>query len=76
MMKNGKLITEWLDYCERMMALIHTPTVAAQEEVHEWITSGRDIELWQALLNDGWTIAELDDAYARRTGFRMQRPVV
>jgi hypothetical protein len=63
-MKNGKLVTAYLDDCEELNALYKV-------DFEAWIArmegSSHD-DLWFACLADGWTVAELDAAYARRFG--------
>ena len=66
--KNGKLVSAYLDYCEETSRLVASRTVENVEAANERILSDRSGELWQACLDDGWTVEELNDAYRRRFG--------
>lgn len=60
-MKNGKLVTEYLDHCATKPNPI--------DDFEAWVIHG-DIndDLWASLLNDGWAVAELDAMYDKRFG--------
>jgi hypothetical protein len=68
-MKNGKLVTAYLDECEHLNAL-------KERDQEAWLqrhTEGPHDELWRACLADGWTVAELDKAFERRFGRVVRR---
>lgn len=70
MKKNGKLVTEYLDYYAETVRLVQSSTPESLEAANERLQSGRSEALWQACLDDGWTVKELNDAYVRRFGDR------
>jgi hypothetical protein len=69
-MKDPTLVTTYLDHCAEMQSL------KARDE-NAWLDAiefdPRIGESWQAALNDGWTVEEMDDAYERRFGRRPRR---
>ena len=70
-MKNSQLLTEWLDLCEETNRLMIAArdNVEALKRYDEHIRSSERADyLWGALQADGWSVAELDAAYARRFG--------
>lgn len=69
-MKNSQLVTAYLNYCAETSRLVTSHTAEAQEAASERILSGQSDALWQACLDDGWTVAELNAAYVRRFGER------
>lgn len=75
-MKNSQLVTAWLDQSEETYNL-HLQLLAnplAPGLFDQWEASlDTGSELWQACLNDGWTVAELDRVYERRTGRKVNR---
>lgn len=72
-MKNGKLVTEYLDACEEKLTLLRGRTLESAQQYLEVAQSGRTEALWNACLADGWTMAELDAAYGRRFGVTVDR---
>ena len=65
-MKNGTLITAYLDYCEENLKRQRSKDV---EDIRSLIDEGRIEEagrLSQLCLDDGWTLDELYTAYGRR----------
>lgn len=72
-MKNGKLVTTYLDYHAETIRLMRDGTVEGAEEACERVASGRESDLWQACLGDGWTVAEIDAAFERRFNVRVRR---
>lgn len=71
-MKNGKLLTTYLDYCEwrnqEWEKAKHD--LAAVRAANDRLGGELDeaYRLHQACLDDGWTLAEIDAAYGRRFG--------
>ena len=61
-MKNSKLVSDWLDYCQTLNE--ETDDDARVER----LCSDEHEAVWDAALNAGWTTAELDAAYERRFG--------
>ena len=72
-MKNGKLVSAYLDYCVETSRLTNSGRVESVKEAGERILSGRAEALYQACLDDGWTRDELDAAFERRFNVRIQR---
>lgn len=70
MKRNGKLVTDYLDYCIETMRMVQSRTPEGDEAANERSVSGQSAVLWQACLDDGWTVAELNAAYVRRFGDR------
>lgn len=68
-MKNGKVVTDYLDEC----AYINTLRPINQDTWLQRITEGPHDSLWQACVAAGWTITEMDDAFERRFGRRPKR---
>lgn len=69
-MKNSQLVTAYLDYCAESRRLASMQTLEAAEETNARAKSWEEHRLWQACLDDGWTVAELNAAYVRRFGDR------
>jgi hypothetical protein len=65
-MKNGKLVTAYLDYHAETIRLIQSDKVEDVRLAGERIVT--EAALGQACLADGWTMAELDKAFERRFG--------
>jgi hypothetical protein len=68
-MKNGKLVTAYMDECEVLNAL-------KKRDQEAWIARSVDDphdDLWRACISGGWTVAELDAAFARRFGRVVRR---
>lgn len=63
-MKNGALLTRFLDFCAEMIRARGTEA---------WFDLISDDSLWFALLDNGWTIPEIDTAYFRRFGVTVNR---
>jgi hypothetical protein len=63
-MKNSALVSTWLAACAEMIARLRSDDPEALDRARE--ANDRATELWRACLNDGWTIAELDEIYSRR----------
>jgi len=73
-MKNSKLVTTMLDSHAETIRLIRSGTLEDAQAALERTQSGIEIDQWEACLADGWTIAELDDAFERRFHVRFPRP--
>lgn len=69
-MKNGALVTAYLDYYAETVRLVQRGTTEGYEAANERFLSGHADALWQACLSDGWTVEELNAAYVRRFGVR------
>jgi hypothetical protein len=67
-MKNGKLVTAYLDYCEDLH------NMQDDEARFERLIGDEGDTLCRACLADGWTMPELDAAYERRFGRKVNRP--
>lgn len=65
-MKNGKLLTEYLDECAENLRLIQSDNIEELKELGRRYEEDRTGQLWRALLDDGWTVKELNAAYMRR----------
>lgn len=65
-MRNGKLLMEYLDECAENLRLMQSNDIAELEELGRRYEEDRTGQLEQALLADGWTFDELNDAYRRR----------
>lgn len=72
-MKNGVLVTAYLDECAAQQAMARSGDVSQLEKLNALVEADVTGELWRACLNDGWTIAELDNAFERRFNFRVTR---
>lgn len=73
-MKNGQLVTAMLDSHAETIRLLKSDSLADVQAACDLVESGINLDLWHACLDDGWTIAELDDAFDRRFHFRVERP--
>jgi hypothetical protein len=65
-MKNSTLVAQYLDYCAEIARLSDGKTPDDVQEASERILSGHSQLLFEACLDDGWTVAEINAAYARR----------
>ncbi len=72
-MKNGKLVTDYLDACARDQAAIRSDDLEQLRAANKRLEDGVTESLWRACLADGWTIAEMDDAFYRRFNYRVNR---
>lgn len=70
-MKNSQPVTAYLDYCEEQFQLQHSEVIADLELAIERIPDG--VALWQACLDAGWTLTEIDAAFERRFGRKVPR---
>lgn len=69
-MKNSQLVTAYLDHCAESRRLSRMHTLEAAEAASARAESAEEARLWQACLDSGWTVAELNAAYVRRFGER------
>jgi hypothetical protein len=72
-MKNGTLVSAYLDYCGETTRLMHSGIVSDAQEATRRVESDHAGNLYQACLDDGWTVADIDDAFERRFNFRVNR---
>lgn len=75
-MKNSILVTAYLDYCAETSRLMHSGIVSDAWEAAARVERDGAGELYQACIDDGWTMAEMDDAFERRFNFRVNRKVL
>ena len=74
-MKNGTLVTAYLDYCAKTSRLMHSGIVSDAQEATRRVERDGAGELYQACLDDGWTMDDMDAAFERRFHFRVNRKV-
>jgi len=78
-MKNSTLVTAYLDHCDQSRldwdSIQNDPEalIAAVERLPT--DHGESQRLFEACLDDGWTVAELDAAYARHFGSSIEEMV-
>ncbi len=72
-MKNGKLVTDYLDECAERHTMAHSQDLAVLEALFERVQIDRAGDLHQACLDDGWTMTELDAAFERRFNCKVKR---
>jgi hypothetical protein len=77
MTKNSTYVTAYLDYCQVVDRLHATAMREGSDEAFEAWKQALDHhnEMWDAAVANGWTIAELDAAYERRFGRKVNRKV-
>lgn len=79
MNKNSAVVTAMLDQNERSQQLhlrILSNPLVDDGTIDQWEASlDEGGELFQACLDAGWTVAELDAAYERRFGRKVNRKV-
>ena len=75
-MKNGTLVTAYLDYCAKTSRLMHSGIVSDALEAEARVERDGAGELYQACLDDGWTMVDMDAAFERRFHFRVNRKVL
>ncbi len=76
-MKNSQSLTAYLDHVEQVQRPLHlrlldTPGDSALFD--QWLAATDEAgEIFQACRNAGWTITEIDAAYERRFGYKVNR---
>jgi hypothetical protein len=69
-MKNSRLLTAYLDECAVRRTMGRSDDLAVLEERVLVDYAG---DLYRQLLDDGWTVVELDAAFERRFGVKVVR---
>ena len=74
-MRNSTLVTAYLDYCAETSRLMRSGIVSDAQEAEMRVKADHAGELYQACIDDGWTMADMDAAFERRFHFRVNRKV-
>lgn len=67
-MKNGKLLTVYLDEIAETQRLVHSNRLEDVRQATQRTIDEIELRAWRACLADGWTKEELDEAFYGRFG--------